>query len=698
MLFKNLKIKYKLFIMTIIPIAGLIYFSYLQISGNYQEFKLFQTNLKHIEIFTKNSDLIQELQKERGKTNLYLNRGILFNELKKQRDLTNQVFVALKESLKNNDSALKIKERTDLSAYQTDNIRTQIERRALFAGSFEQYSEIINNLFKTFSEITNSKTTRGIGKKFASLSLLEDSKEQAAKLRGFLSGILAADKPISTENLLRILTYKKGLEANLYSPAVLLSENSQKLLRQIELSAEWKETNAVFLKVVQSFQKGRYQVSGADYFKKMTHIVDNIGNLIDTEKRELKSFTEDIRNEIAGQMITYILINLLILFISTIIAILMIRAIIKPVFTMTAQLKAISEGQSGLNVKLVIDSHDEIGLLSKYLNQFIGNLKELVIKIIESNYQVLTAVEEVSKGNQDMAPRVDSQSASLEETASAIEQMTANIKNSTNNAVIARKLANETKSSAIEGESVLSNAVESIEKTTVQASKIKDIIKIIEEIAFQTNILALNAAVEAARAKENGKGFAVVANEVRSLAQKTFENAKQIAEVIENLVKGIVQGNQLAKQTQSKFIEIKDKIEVAVDKINEVAAGAEEQSTGIDQINQAVNHLDESTQANASLVEEVASSAEELETQARDVIELLKNFKVNEIAESKKFLATKNKPSKTEKKVTKPIRPVQKNITTPSMEKKTTPKIEEKTFPQKNEKSHPLSNEGFIEF
>ncbi|HCL55912.1 MAG TPA: hypothetical protein DHW82_02760 [Spirochaetia bacterium] len=303
------------------------------------------------------------------------------------------------------------------------------------------------------------------------------------------------------------------------------------------------------------------------------------------------------------------------------------KSISRPLKELVGKFQKGAEGD--LTSRIEVSSEDEIGQLGSNYNRFIDSLSSMIHQIFQNTEHFLMGISELAQGNQDLSQRVDSQSASLEETASAIEEMTANLKNTADNSNIAKKLTHETQQTAFEGEKSLEKMVSSMKNITEQTVKIKDIVKIIEGISFQTNILALNAAVEAARAKEHGKGFAVVANEVRTLAQKAAENSKQISDMIEGIVKGISEGNKQAGESQKKFLEIKNKIENTSASIQEVALATEEQANGVDQINLAVAHLDEITQNNASLVEEVAASSEELEKQTRDIIDLIQFFKID---------------------------------------------------------------------
>lgn len=333
-------------------------------------------------------------------------------------------------------------------------------------------------------------------------------------------------------------------------------------------------------------------------------------------------------------VLVILLVVLIGIFLGIIIAFATIKTVIGPIKDFIYNFEKGSQGDLSVSVKIL--SQDEIGIMGKYFNEFFKNLAEIVSDILASNEHVLSATAEVSAGNQDLSSRVDSQSSALEETASSVEEMAANLKSMADNSKEALSAIEESKREANSGKDTITEAVVAIQEVTAQAGKINEIVKIIDGIAFQTNILALNAAVEAARAKDHGKGFAVVANEVRSLAQKSAENAKQIEAMISKINKGIKLGNDLVEKSKNKFDDIQQKVIKATDLVNHLAASASEQSDGIEQISDAVAQLEQITQNNASLVEEVAGAAEELETQAQDVVQSLSFFDQKAIKRKKK--------------------------------------------------------------
>jgi methyl-accepting chemotaxis protein len=272
--------------------------------------------------------------------------------------------------------------------------------------------------------------------------------------------------------------------------------------------------------------------------------------------------------------------------------------------------------QGDLTTHIEVDSKDETGALLQALKDMNEALVRIVGEVRTGTDTIATASRQITSGNQDLSARTEQQAGSLEETASSMEQLTSTVKQNADNARQANKLAISASEVAVLGGSVVSQVVETMESINQSSKKVVDIISVIDGIAFQTNILALNAAVEAARAGEQGRGFAVVASEVRSLAQRSAAAAKEIKTLIGDSVEKVDTGAKLVDQAGSTMDEVVASVKRVTDLISEIAAASEEQRSGIEQVSQAVGHMDEVTQQNAALVEEAAAASEAMQEQA----------------------------------------------------------------------------------
>lgn len=263
-------------------------------------------------------------------------------------------------------------------------------------------------------------------------------------------------------------------------------------------------------------------------------------------------------------------------------------------------------------------------------NATASRLTEVIGGINESANTVTSGAEEIAQGNSDLSQRTEEQAASLEETASSMEEMTATVTQSAQNATLANELAQEANTKADHGGKVVEQAVTAMEAINDSSKRISDIIGVIDEIAFQTNLLALNAAVEAARAGEQGRGFAVVAGEVRNLAQRSAGAAKEIKELIRDSVGKVTDGTQLVNQSGETLQDIVQAVTKVADMISQISIASDQQSTGIQEVNKAISQMDEMTQQNAALVEEVSAAGDAMAEQARNMKSQLSFFQAKE--------------------------------------------------------------------
>lgn len=324
-----------------------------------------------------------------------------------------------------------------------------------------------------------------------------------------------------------------------------------------------------------------------------------------------------------------IIISLVSIIIMAILVSLFIKSITTPLGLITGLSKEIADGDLR-TTKQKIFRKDELGELS---NAFVAMRKKLVAtihKVEDSANQISAAAKELAEQNTDLSRRTESQAASIEETSASMNEISNNIRQSSNDSVNGNKMIMDSKDSIENAGNIISETTKNIEEVHEASSKIKDITKIIEDIAFQTNILALNASVEAARAGEQGKGFAVVASEVRNLAQTTQTSVKSITDLIENVYNKIDKATETARESQTIFVEIQNKIDEASTMMQNISHSAVEQQSGIDQIKIAIEEMDTTTQRNAALVEEATASADVLFSQSKELMDAIHIFQLPE--------------------------------------------------------------------
>jgi methyl-accepting chemotaxis protein len=304
----------------------------------------------------------------------------------------------------------------------------------------------------------------------------------------------------------------------------------------------------------------------------------------------------------------------------------LVRSITQPLQIAVEAVELVAAGD--LSGRIDVSSKDEIGVLLGALARMKDNLVRLVQDVRQNSESVATASSQIAQGNQDLSSRTEEQASALQQTAATMEELGTTVRNNADSARHANQLAQNASTVANQGGAVVNQVVATMQGINDSSRKIGDIISVIDGIAFQTNILALNAAVEAARAGEQGRGFAVVAGEVRTLAQRSAEAAKEIKTLIGHSVEQVTQGSVLVDQAGKTMDEIMHAIQRVSDIVEEITSASQEQSTGVQQVGEAVGQMDQATQQNAALVEESAAAAESLRTQAQQLVKAVSTFKL----------------------------------------------------------------------
>jgi len=284
--------------------------------------------------------------------------------------------------------------------------------------------------------------------------------------------------------------------------------------------------------------------------------------------------------------------------------------------------------QGDLTVSIESNGKDEVARLLQSMSAMQTGFARVVNNVRQGSESVALASGEIAQGNQDLSARTEGQASALQETAASMEQLSSTVKQNADSARQANQLALKASTVAVKGGEVVAQVVDTMKGINDASRKISDIIGVIDGIAFQTNILALNAAVEAARAGEQGRGFAVVASEVRSLAGRSADAAKEIKNLINTSVERVEQGTVLVDQAGSTMTEVVDSIKRVTDIMGEISAASNEQALGVSQVGEAVTQMDQTTQQNAALVEEMAAAASSLKAQAQELVQTVAVFKL----------------------------------------------------------------------
>ncbi len=365
--------------------------------------------------------------------------------------------------------------------------------------------------------------------------------------------------------------------------------------------------------------KQSYNPAVAAYLK-------TLHDFVELQRQQAQASQADIAsNRLLTVKIAAVVVGLLILAI-VVGAYFLIGSIKRPLEQARSLAAQIAEGD--LSARDAVTRGDEFGDLLRSLYAMSEALSCMVQQVRQSTDSIATASAEIALGNQDLSARTEQTSSNLQQTAAAMEQFTSTLQQSAGSAQQASSLAAGASGVARRGGEVVGQVVSTMQDIHHSSQKIADIIGVIDGIAFQTNILALNAAVEAARAGEQGRGFAVVAGEVRSLAQRSADAAKEIKGLITASVERVETGSRLVEGAGSTMQEVVQAVQRVTDMIGEITAASQEQSAGVAQVNQAVGQLDQMTQQNAALVEQSAAAAHSLREQAQQLAQAVSAFKV----------------------------------------------------------------------
>jgi methyl-accepting chemotaxis protein len=350
----------------------------------------------------------------------------------------------------------------------------------------------------------------------------------------------------------------------------------------------------------------------------------SLGELVDLEVRlnqeavrESDAAYASARNQLIATSIAGVLVGIFF-------AVVITKSITAPIAAAVSLAHRVASGN--LSNDIALTGKDEVAELLQAMAEMQGSLSRVVAHVRESSESVETSSAEIAQGNHDLSARTEQQASALEQTAASMEELSSQVGLNADNARQANKLANSACAVATSGGEVVSQVVDTMKQINESSRRIADIISVIDGIAFQTNILALNAAVEAARAGEQGRGFAVVATEVRSLAGRSAAAAKEIKTLISASVERVEVGSTLVDKAGSTMKEVVASIQRVTDIMAEISSASSEQAAGVAQVGEAVHQMDQVTQQNAALVEEMAAAASSLKSQAHELVDSVAVF------------------------------------------------------------------------
>lgn len=629
---ENLSIGKKIAVIGIIPLVILFFSQSFNINLKLKEMKILNNMKDNIQMQHVSSQLIGHLQKERGRTAVFLNGGAKIDSVQKLRKETDSVFESW-EAARSNCKIEKSKAFHETASLQTklNQIRNKYNTQNpdLQPKQIEEYTQVINNLLEMQSEAANAKTTGGFGKIMTSLLVLEIAKENAGLLRANVSSILAKKTAIPEDKFSHIITLNAATDTNLDSPALALSPEIEKELETNKTSREWAETTKIFNEVLLKAGTGNFGISPDTFWRPVSKKIDDIGKIVQKSLDDIDLRIDTAIKQMKVEIIGAFVATGLTLIITSLIIFFVIISIIRNINNIKESMDEIARGEGDLTKRLPVKGSDELAELAKTFNEFAENMRKMIAEIAESSQILSDSTTQLSSIAAETAKGADESSSSSQNVAMAAKEMNdsaitmsdsmeraANNLNSVASAMeemsaTISEIASNTAEANAQSEDAAEKAKgfsEIMEELGLAATQIGEVTETISDISEQTNLLALNATIEAARAGEAGRGFAVVANEIKELANQTSNATRNIS----TQISGIQEASQRAETDMEVIVK-------SIYNVNEIvsaiAAAIEEQSSAVNEVSsnlsQSSKYVEDSnsqSQSMSALSGEIASA------------------------------------------------------------------------------------------